>query len=159
MKPAKMLHKDIPAVLTFGSRNCTIQGWNDGLFFDEAQLERMCVSDDTMIFVHKEYSRVVALMIILVHRSSGNAIITHLYVEDSYRGLGVREQLFCQLREEMHKLGMSNVSLLVTMVTSQAEDGFLRRQCKLGSGPMLLRQVGLTPPAWARRPSVGRKSR
>ena len=143
MKIERMLQKDIPAVRTFGSRVAMMQGFNDGLFFSEDQLERMHSSDDSLIIVAKEQARIVGLMVALISRSSGVAIVTHFYVETSYRNKGIRERLLDHFRSFAVKMCITSASLSVKLIDIVKDEKFLARQCHSSSSPMRFYQVDL----------------
>lgn len=145
MKTSRMLQSDIPGLYAVGIREGMMHGWNRSMFYTEEQLERMHASDDTRIFVSKEHRRIIGFLILIAHRSSGNAIITHFFVEQSYRNKGVREQLFNCLRESLEHLGVMNTSLIMKMVNAQGNERFLATQCVTPSSPIQLFQIRDTP--------------
>ena len=143
VKVQSMLQKDIPAVRTFGAQNAMMQGFNDGLFFSEEQLDRMHSSDDSLIVVVKEQARVVGLLVAMVNRSSGTAIVTHFYVETPYRSRGVRERLLDHFRSLATRMCVVSASLTVKLMDLDRDRKFLARQCGLSSSPVRLHQLDL----------------
>lgn len=139
-----MLQKDIPAVHTFGARVAMMQGLNDGLFLSDDQLGRMHASDDSVVVVAKEHARIIGLLVAMLNRSSGIAIITHFYVEVPYRSRGVREGLLNRFRSVVPKMCISSASLPVKLIDMVKEQKFLDRQCKASSSPLRLFEVDLT---------------
>lgn len=141
MKTCLAGYSDTLSLHTLGSTVRAIQGRNGGLFWSEVQLERMRSSGD-IIIVTKEHSRIVGFLIAMVHHPTKTARIEFdFFVEHSYRGKGVRQQLMWELEEQMRARGILSVLFLTKMVDAAEDEGFLKRKFPSKSSPLVLMEL------------------
>lgn len=122
-----MYRRDIPGVRELCGQSRAIKGRNGGHFLSEEQLGRVIDADNDILLVQKEGRKVIAFVHAEVNKQTTSALVTDFFVEQAWRGRGVREQLMAVLKEELAKKGVTYYSIMAKLSESDQDKKFFSR--------------------------------